>query len=517
MYLHGFQRGRQYSQAEGWSERVLPSVLYHQRVGVAFVSILTAPGRPMHNRRFSMLLHQFLVAAFAVTAPVTLAWSEPTESLPADLGRRRRGHDWPTFLGPTGDGKSQEQDLNFQWPEEGPPVVWQAPLGEGYSGPSIDRGRLFHFDRYDNEDRLTCREAETGHEVWSASSPTRYKDMLGYNNGPRCSPVVDGARIYTFSAEGVLQCRDATRGELLWDVDTKKQFNVAQNFFGVASTPLVFGDFLIVNVGGSPPDGPSDIYTANGRVPANGTGVVAFDKMRGDVVWEATDELASYASPVATTIDGRPWCFVFARGGLVALNPRTGKVDFAYPWRATLLESVNASTPAVVGNEVFISETYGPGSSLLRVRPGAFEVVWKDQRHNRQKSMMLHWNTPIHHEGYLYGSSGRHSNMAQLRCIEWSTGKIKWSVPGLGRCSLLYADGHLICLAENGTLQVLKANAERYELVQSVLLRNATGDALLEPEAWTAPVLARGLLYVRGDDRLVCLDLANNGSEAQYP
>ena len=312
---------------------------------------------------------------------------------------------------------------------------------------------------------------------------------------------MDGARVYTFSAEGVLRCANVSKGELLWEADTTKRFHVAQNFFGVGSTPLVFGDHLIVNIGGSPPDGPSDVYSARGKVPTNGTGVVAFH------------ELASYASPVAATIDGRPWCFVFARGGLVALNPLTGKVDFEYPWRAALLESVNASTPVVVGNEVFISETYGPGSSLLRVRPGAFDVVWKDDRRKRQKSMMLHWNTPIHHEGYLFGSSGRHSHEAELRCIEWSTGEVKWKQGWLSRCSLLYADGHLICLSENGTLQVLRASPERYEMVQSVLLRNAAGEALLKPEAWTAPVLARGLLYVRGDDRLVCLDLAKKHSE----
>lgn len=464
----------------------------------------------MHSGEFGKLGCKLMLVAITTSLMFESAIGAPPEQLPENLSQRGHGHDWPTFLGPTHDGKSQEVDLDFNWPESGPPIVWQIRLGVSYSGPSISRGRLYHFDRYGDADQLVCRHAETGEQLWSTESPTKYRDMLGYNNGPRCSPVVDGTRVYTFSAEGLLQCVDADKGDVLWDVDTAKDFHVAQNFFGVASTPLVFDDYLIVNVGGSPPGGPPDIYSARGRLQGAGSGVVAFDKKTGEVVWQATDELASYASPVATAIDGRPWCFILARSGLVGLDPRNGQVDFEFPWRATKLESVNASTPVVYGDEVFISETYGPGSALLRVRPGQYDVVWQDELRSRQKAMMLHWNTPIYHEGFLYGSSGRHSNMAELRCIEWSTGEVQWSQPALGRCSLLFADDHLVCLSENGTLHVLRANPKKYDLVQSVLLQDATGKQLLEPEAWTAPVLARGLLYVRGDDRLVCLDLTSH-------
>lgn len=435
------------------------------------------------------------------------------ERTPPDLGTRDFGHDWPTFLGPDGDGKSRERGLCFDWPDEGPAIVWQTPLGVGYSGPSISRGRLFHFDRHGDEDRLTCRNAETGESLWVVSYPTAYEDLLGYNNGPRCSPVVDGARVYTFSAEGVLRCARVTDGELVWEVDTSADFNVVKNFFGVGSTPLVVGERLIVNVGGSPRGGPADVYAARNGARTNGAGVVAFDKRSGEVVWQCAEELASYASPVAAEIDGRAWCFVFARGGLIGLDPRRGEIDFEYPWRAKQLESVNASSPVVVRDEVFISETYGPGSSLLRVRPGGYDVVWKDDPRKRRKAMQLHWNTAVYHEGYLYGSSGRHSNQAELRCVEWSTGEVKWRQGFLGRCSLIYADGHLISLSEHGTLQVLRANPEQYDLVESVWLEDADGNELLKPEAWTAPVLARGLLYVRGEDRLVCIDLARHERE----
>jgi len=234
---------------------------------------------------------------------------------------------------------------------------------------------------------------------------------------------------------------------------------------------------------------------------------VAFDKLTGKVRWKATDELASYASPVIAEIDGRPWCFVFARGGLVALDPRTGKVDFQFPWRAAKLESVNASSPVVVGNEVFISESYGPGSALLRVKPGGYDVVWQDELRSREKAMELHWNTAVYHEGHLYGSSGQHGGAAELRCIEWATGQVKWSEPRLTRSSLLYADGHLVCLSEDGALRLLRATPERYDGLAEFTPHDAEGEPLLTYPAWAAPVLSHGLLYVRGGDRLLSLDL----------
>lgn len=429
-----------------------------------------------------------------------------SETLPPDLATRP-GEDWPDFLGPRRNGTSAERGVSFDWPEKGPPIVWQTKLGTSYAAPSIARGRLYHFDRYGDEDRLFCREAETGKELWSVASPTGYDDMLGYNNGPRCSPVVDGNHVYTFSAEGRLRCVDATVGKPLWEIDTQKDFHVVRNFFGVGSTPLVWGDLLIANIGGSPPGGPSDVYAAQGKVQGNGTGVVAFDKRTGKVVWKASDELASYASPVAAEIDGRPWCFVYARGGLVGLDPRTGTVDFEYPWRAPLLESAIASTPVVIGAEVFISESYAVGSSLLKVRPGGFDITWKDDRKTRDKSLLLHWNTPVYHDGFVYGSSGRHAGNAELRCVEWKTGTVRWSQPALGRSSLTYVDGHFVCLSENGSIHVLKATPDAYTPVRSVTLVDEAGEELLAAPAWAAPVIARGLLYVRGDDRLVCLDL----------
>ena len=425
------------------------------------------------------------------------------------------GVDWPRFLGPAGNSKSPERGILTDWGPCGPPVVWDRPLGTGYGIGSVAGARFFQFDRYGDQARLTCLDSRTGELLWKFEYRTDYVDLLSYNNGPRSSPVVDGGLVYVFGAEGMLHCVRAEDGTPVWKVDTAERFGVVQNFFGVGSTPVVEGDLLIVMVGGSPPEG-QDLGRFNlHRATGNGTGIVAFDKRTGKVKYTITDELASYSTPQLATIGARRWCFVFARGGLVGFDPASGEVDFHYPWRARLRDSVNASTPVVVGDEVFISEAYGPGSALLRVRPGGYELVWRDPP-GRRKAMQTHWNTPIYHEGYLYGSSGRYSGQAELRCIEWNTGKVTWSKRGLRLASLLYVDGHFVCLSEDGTLRLIQAAPKEYvQVAEAVVRENPAGPKLIQRPAWAAPILSHGLLYVRGDDRLVCMRLIPAEKEAQ--
>lgn len=429
----------------------------------------------------------------------------PKDALTPDLRTRKTGADWPAFLGPTADSVSSEKGLRAPWPAGGPRIVWHKQIGEGYAMPSISRGRLFLFDRRGNTATLHCWKSETGEPIWKFEYPTFYRDRYNYNGGPRCYPVIDGDRVYIYGVEGMLHCLRATDGKMLWKVDTRADFGIVQNFFGVGSTPVVEGDLLIAQVGGSP-KGSDRIDFAD--VKGNGSGVVAFDKYTGKVRYQITDELASYAVPVLATIAGRRWGFVFARGGLVGFEPKSGKLDFHFPYRAKDYESVNASNPVVVGDRVFISETYGPGGALLQVKPGGPKVLWTDSDKRRGKSMQCHWMTPIHHDGYLYGCSGRHLENAELRCIEIATGKVMWTQPDLTRTSLLRVDGHFVCLAEEGTLLLLKVNPKRFEEVSRAELRvPGTNAPLLEPPCWAAPILSHGLLYVRGEGRLACLEL----------
>jgi outer membrane protein assembly factor BamB len=435
----------------------------------------------------------------------TLASAQPVAKV-KPLNTRETGVDWPHFLGPDGTSVSPEKGIIAPWPKQGLRIVWHAESGEGFCAPSISKGRLFHFERIGNTARLLCLHSETGKQLWKFEYATVYRDKFGYNGGPRCCPVIDDDRVYIYGAEGMLHCLQTADGKLLWKVDTEADFGVIQNFFGVGSTPVIEGDLLIVQVGGSPPGSDKVDFP---DLKGNGSGIVAFDKRTGKVVYRITDELAGYASPVLATINGRRWCFMLARGGLVGFEPSSGKVDFHFPWRSPDLECVNASNPVVVGDRVFISECYGPGGVLLKVKPGGCEVVWSDAKKKmRDKSMMCHWMTPIYSGGYLYGCSGRHATQAELRCIELATGKVMWSEPRLNRTSLLMIDGHFVCQKEEGPLLLLKVNPRQYDEVSEwEVIEPGKKDPLLDYPCWAAPVVARGLMYLRGPDRLVCVEL----------
>ena len=428
--------------------------------------------------------------------------------------------DWPRFLGPHATSVSDEKGIITPWPKQGLRLVWHQKLGTGYGAPTIQNGKLYVFDRVvekvaldgklylreTKQARLSCLDARTGKSLGDFTYPTAYRDSYGYNNGPRCCPVLDGERVYIYGAEGMLHCLDSNTLRLLWKVDTHKEFGVVQNFFGVGSAPLIDGDLVIVMVGGSQPGSdPREFLDLKG----NGSAIVAFDKRTGKLRYKLSDELASYSTPVLAEVNGKRRCLAFCRGGLLAFDPQTGKQDLHYPWRAPDLESVNAASPLVVGNKVLLSECYGPGGVLLKLRPGGADVVWSDAKKTpTKKSLMCHWMTPIYHDGYVYGCSGRHTRTAELRCVELATGKVMWSEPDLTRSSLLMVDGHFVCLSEDGKLRLLKVNPHKYEQISELeVIDPKTRQQLLDYPCWAAPVLANGLMYVRGEDRLVCLEL----------
>lgn len=418
-------------------------------------------------------------------------------------GGRPGGSDWPTFLGPTRDSVSPETGILTPWPRQGLKKLWECELGLGYAPPVVAAGRLFHFDRFGDAARLTCRDATTGRFLWKFEYPTDYVDRYGYEPGPRACPVVDGDRVYLHGVEGMVYCLRAEDGRELWKVDTREKYHFHQNFFGVGSVPVVDGDLLIVPVGGSP-KGPRPVDFRDVR--PNGTAIVALDKHTGAVRYAALDELASYSSPVVVPIAGRRTGLYFARGGLLGFDPQTGKQLFHFPWRARIEESVNASNPVVVGDRVLLTECYGPGAVCLDLKTGTPRPLWSDADKDRyEKSLLCHWNTPIHVNGYVYGCSGRHTEDAELRCVALADGEVKWAKRRTTRTSLLLADGHLISLGEYGTLTLIKVNPERYEEVSRYDVPE------LEYPCWAAPVLSHGILYVRGRGKLVALELIPRG------
>jgi outer membrane protein assembly factor BamB len=408
------------------------------------------------------------------------------------------GADWPRFLGPLGNNTSAEKGILTTWPRTGLKKLWDCEMGTGYAPPVIANGKLYHVDAFKAVCRLTCRDAANGKELWRYEYPFVYEDTYGYDDGPRCGPTLDGDRIYIYGVEGTLTCVGID-GSKRWSVDTKTRYPFHQNFFGVGSAPIIHDTLIIVAVGGSAKGPrPSDLRDAK----PNGTGLVAFDKLSGEVKWAAIDELASYASPELVTLHGKRVGLYFARGGLVIFEPATGRQLARYPFRAKSLESVNAANPLVVGDTILLSECYGPGSVCLTVQPDWTLVErWSDKEKDREdRSLACHWNTPIEDAGFVFGSSGRHTPEGDLRCIHFATGELKWREKRTTRCSLLKVDGHFLSLGEYGELRLFQATSAKYDE------RARWESPDLEYPCWAPPALSNGRLYVRGKTRLVCYE-----------
>ncbi|GAB4145900.1 MAG: PQQ-binding-like beta-propeller repeat protein [Planctomycetaceae bacterium] len=466
----------------------------------------------------------------------------------AELIKKRDGEDWPRFLGTSGYGVSGEKTLLTKWPKKGPRILWEKKIGGGYSAPSIRGNRLVLHFREGKNSVVECMRADTGEKIWRYTYPSEDKlnDPYGYNNGPRCSPLLTKNRCYTYGAEGQLRCLDLETGKKIWERDCVKDFNLIDPntgrvnwFFGMGCTPILEGDRLIVLVGGQPNSGVVAFDANTGKTLWQAVGKNTWDGVEtgsGKYKWTGEEQIISYASPIAATFHGQRHVLFFGRQGLVSLNPKDGSTRFKYWFRSKSYESVNAARPLVIGDKIFLTSAYKQGSALLQVNPDgkSYKLLWRNRR-----NMLAHWSTPIHVNGYIYGFSGRHEREGSFRCVELKTGKVKWATNGfqgnlddltqdpmtgeivdkktgkpvpwpfLGRASKIQVGNYFVVLGERGgTLTLVKINPEKYEEITRVAYPQ------IRWPAWTAPVLSRGRLYIRDEDTLLCLDVLGTPSKS---
>ena len=386
--------------------------------------------------------------------------------------------DWPQFLGSTRNGVYAGHDLADAWPKEGPPVVWRRKIGQGFAGPAVASAKLVLFHRVADRETVECLDAGTAKSLWTFDYPTAYRDDFGFDEGPRATPAIADGKVFTFGAEGLLHCLDFASGRKLWSVNAKSDFQAPKGFFGIACSPLVESNALLLNIGG-----------------AKGAGVVAFDTVTGKPLWKTGDDEASYSSPVAATLHDRRYAFFFTRAGLLALNPANGKLFFDFPWRPRVHASVSAATPLVIGDLIFLSASYEAGAVLLRVREdGKVDKVW-----SADDVLSNHYATSICHDGFLYGFDGRQEVGPNLRCVELKSGKVRWSEDRFGAGTVTLADQRLLVLRENGELILAPASHDGF--------KPAARAQILPNGVRAYPALADGRLYARSKDTLVCVDL----------
>lgn len=391
--------------------------------------------------------------------------------------------DWPCLFGPTHQSIAPAELKLPTWSKLGLRELWRRMLGTGYSCPVIVGDRLLIFHREKDSELVECLNAATGAEIWKFAYSTSYVDRYGYNNGPRCTPIVDGNRVYTFGAEGKLYAIDFATGKEIWFRAINVDYNVEQGFFGVGATPWLEKDRLIINAGGK----------------ESNAGIIAVDTATGKTIWQATSDGASYATPYAATIHNQRHVFVFTEAGLVDVEPEQGKVRWSIPFRSRSYESVNATSPDVAGDVVIVSASYNTGTLVVRIKPdGSYEQLWKKER-----PLDSHFSNLILRDGLVYGFSGRHEQGATFRCVELETGNVRWKWETLlGRGSSVRFGEQMLLWGERGHLVGVTANPE------GVRVHSYTAVPLLEGPCWTPPAVAGSRLYLRNESTILCLDLA---------
>ena len=375
------------------------------------------------------------------------------------------------WRGPRADLISQEQNWQATWPTGGPPRLWTANVGIGFSSFSVSDGRLYTMGHTAGEETVYCLDAETGKQIWKHSYPCALVDNL-HEGGPSATPTIDGDRVYTVSKEGHLFCLSAAKGDVIWLVELQKLLGVAMPDWGFSSSPLVLGEMLVLEAGRT----------------------VALDKNSGKLIWQTDKFRPGYGSPTAFEQEGKLLITTLNNDALLVVTADTGELIDQAPWESSF--ATVANTPIVSGDTIFVSSGYNQGCALYHFADRKLNLIYKN------KDMRNQMNNSVLADGFLYGFDGNSHNRRTvlLVCMEHSTGKVRWSERGLGCGSVTAADGKLIVLGDEGELVVAEASPEGFKPISRA--------KVLDGRCWTVPVLAGGRIYCRnaaGD--VVALDV----------
>ena len=388
--------------------------------------------------------------------------------------------EWPQFLGPDRNGISAETGLIDTWPEGGPKEVWRVPGGVGMSGLVIKEGKLLTLVQREGQQWVVAHDSKTGKELWKSPLGSEYENQMG--NGPRATPTIAGDRAFVFSGEGILAAIGLADGKLIWSHNVVKELKGKEADYGMACSPLVAGENVIVIAG------------------APNAAVAAYNAKSGKLAWTAGDDPAGYSSPALLKLGGQEQIVAYTGASAIGLAPQSGSLIWRFPYETDF--NCNIATPLAVDGKVFISSGENHGSTLVALKTAGdkfdAEEAWASQ--GASSVLRNEWQTSILLDGHLYGfdNVGSAGPVTHLTCINAATGKRAWQQARFGKGNLIAADGKLFCSTMKGELVVVRATPEKYDEL---------GRATVIGTTRQAPALANGLLYLRDDKEIVCLDV----------
>jgi len=348
------------------------------------------------------------------------------------------------------------------------------------SGLAISDGRLVTLIQNDGQQWLVCHESNTGKPIWKTPLAPEYKNQQG--DGPRATPTIVGDRVLAYTGEGLLVSANMNDGKIAWSQNVVTQLKGKVADYGMASSPLIVGDLVIVTAG------------------APKACVAAYRLKSGERAWVTGDDATGYSSPALLDVGGRRQVVVFTGSSAIGLTPETGSLLWRHPYETDY--DCNIAVPLAFDGKVFISTGENHGSVLLGLKPQGdklvIEEVWQSQ--GPQSMLRSEWQTPILLDGYLYGldNIGSAGPVTHLTCVKAATGERVWQQPRFGKSNLIAADGKLFFSNMAGELVVVRATPKGFEEIGRKQILGPTRQA---------PSLAGGLLYLRDDKEIVCLDV----------
>lgn len=419
-------------------------------------------------------------AAPEAAAPAVEPVTDKVEAAPAVAGNaapaaaKSSPAVWTDFRGPGRAGLYSGGDIRTEWPSEGLPALWRQPSGGGHASFVIGEGLAFTIEQRRRQEVVAAYALQNGREMWTHAWDAEFVESTG--DGPRATPTLDENRLYALGAKGDLRCLQAKSGKLIWSRNILSD-NQAQNLqWGMAASPLVVDDKVIVCPGGT-----------------SGRSVVAYNKMTGEPIWRSLNDRASYTSPMLVTLGGVRHILVVSETRMLGLSPDNGSLLWEHPWSNS--SGINCSQPIVIGdNRVFISSGYGKGAAVVELSRAdkgfTSRTVWENV------SMKNKFNPSVYHDGHVYGL-----DEGILTCLDVSNGERKWKAGRYGYGQVLLASGHLIVTTDKGEVVLVKATPEKHVEVAKF--------QAIEGKTWNYPAIADGRLLVRNATEMACYNLAN--------
>jgi outer membrane protein assembly factor BamB len=380
--------------------------------------------------------------------------------------------DYPGFLGPRRDATLTGVDLATDWEAQPPVEVWRRSIGAGWSAFAVAGDYAVTQEQRGPEEQVAAYDVDTGEPLWTHADPVRYEDAQA-GIGPRATPTIHEGRVYSLGATGILSALDLRTGERLWSRDTAADAGAERPSWGVAASPLILDDLVIV-----PPGGP------------DGRSLVAYDRASGEIAWSGGSDPPAYASPVAVELAGRRQILVFNGAGLASHDARDGRVLWSEPWpRGT--ENVSQPVP-LPGDRVFLSSGYDIGGRLwaIAAHGGGLRAttVWES------RGLKAKFTNVVARDGYLYGLDD-----GILVCLDATEGKRRWKRGRYGHGQVLLVDDLLLVQAESGEVALVAADAQAY--------RELGRFPALGGKTWNHAALAGRRLFVRNDREAARYDL----------